>query len=122
MGTFKAACDRRIPIGPAGVPAEARHLPAGNRRTTYGGRDRRADFPLSAGRPRPAAAGTQDCCLESGAASDAGTGVRPGEHGGGAIGVKLLTIGRLSGVMEGDAGVDHACKGGGGRIGIRFEL
>jgi outer membrane autotransporter protein len=66
--------------------------------------------------------GRGSALLESGGTSDAVTGVRPGDYGEGAIGVNLLTTGRLSGFIEGDADVGHSYKGGGGRVGIRFKL
>jgi outer membrane autotransporter protein len=66
--------------------------------------------------------GRGSALLESGGTSDGVTGVRPGDYGEGAVGVNLITAGRLSGFIEGDADVGHSYKGGGGRVGIRFKL
>jgi len=66
--------------------------------------------------------GRGSALLESGGTSDGVTSAKLGSYGEGAVGVNLLTAGRLSGFIEGDADVGGGLKGGGGRVGIRFKL
>jgi len=66
--------------------------------------------------------GDGSALLESGGTSDGVTTAKLGDYGEGSIGVNLLTSGRLSGFIEGDADVGKSYKGGGGRVGIRFKL
>ncbi|MDH7637678.1 beta strand repeat-containing protein [Sphingomonas oryzagri] len=66
--------------------------------------------------------GDGSALLESGGASDGVTTAKLRDHGEGSIGVNLLTTGRLSGFIEGDADAGNSYKGGGGRVGIRFKL
>lgn len=66
--------------------------------------------------------GDGSALLESGGASDDVSTAKLGDHGEGSIGVNLLTTGRLSGFIEGDADAGKSYKGGGGRVGIRFKL
>ncbi len=57
----------------------------------------------------------------SGGTNQAIAGVRPGDYGQGALGVNIVSAGRASGFIEGNADLG-ATKGGGGRIGISFKM
>jgi hypothetical protein len=60
--------------------------------------------------------------LLSGGSSRSVSGVQPGDYSQGALGVNILSAGRASGFIEGDADVGGGVKGGGGRVGISFKL
>jgi outer membrane autotransporter protein len=58
----------------------------------------------------------------SGGATQHVFGIAPRDYGHGALGVNLLTAGRVSGFFEGDADFGGGTSGGGGRVGISFKL
>ncbi len=59
--------------------------------------------------------------FESGGTSEDVAGSRIGDYGKAAIGVNVLTTGRVSGFIEGDADAG-SLKGGGGRVGLSYKL
>jgi len=59
--------------------------------------------------------------FESGGTSEDVAGSRIGDYGKAAIGVNVLTTGRVSGFIEGEADAG-SLKGGGGRVGLSFKL
>jgi fibronectin-binding autotransporter adhesin len=58
----------------------------------------------------------------SGGTSEAIAGTRLGDYGQAAVGVNVIPAGRVSGFIEGDADFGGSTHGGGGRVGIRFQL
>jgi len=58
----------------------------------------------------------------SGSVSQHLAGIAPNDYGHAAIGVNFLSVGRLSGFVEGDADFGGGTSGGGGRVGISFEF
>jgi outer membrane autotransporter protein len=60
--------------------------------------------------------------FESGGTSEDVAGALTGDYGKAAIGVNILSAGRVSGFIEGDGDIGGTLKGGGGRAGVRFKL
>jgi len=58
----------------------------------------------------------------SGGASQSVSGARNADYGHGALGVNILSAGRVSGFFEGDADFGGGTRGGGGRVGLSFKL
>jgi fibronectin-binding autotransporter adhesin len=63
-----------------------------------------------------------DALFASGGSSMRVTTDRLGDYGTGAIGVNVLTTGRVSGFIEGEVDYGTSTRGGGGRVGLRFRL
>lgn len=66
--------------------------------------------------------GNGSAVLESGGTSAGVSGARLEDYAQGAVGVNLLSAGRVSGFIEGNVDAGRAYTGGGGRVGLRFKL
>lgn len=66
--------------------------------------------------------GNGSATLQSGGTSASVSGPPLADYGQGAVGVTLLSAGRVSGFIEGNVDVGRAYTGGGGRVGLRFKL
>jgi hypothetical protein len=66
--------------------------------------------------------GEEGLVFQSGGIGQLVSGVRNADYGHGAIGVNILSAGRVSGFFEGDADFGGGTRGGGARVGLSFKL